>query len=1217
MDNGHRRMQWGTPLVFCAMLCGFLVTAAGFSISDAAWLRDLLILVGLVISVSGGLALFLHRRWNHPPTLSMPGNLAENEERLRLALEGAGLAIWDWDIPSGEQIVSPEWFGMLGYAPDEVGGDFESWKRLVHPADLPGVLAVIDDHLHNRLPFYEVEYRLKTHSGDWKWVLARGRVVVRGPAGQPLRMAGTHRDISGRKEMEARLQAQEERQKSILASMREAVWSFNPDFSKLQYVNAAVEGIYGRPVQDFFDQSDLWLRLIHPDDRLSVAAACQTLAQNDRDEMSYRILLPDGQIRWVRSSATMVRDSYGKPLRVDGITLDITEHKQADEALSHRDAILNAISTTAERLLSTASWHEVLPEMLSNLGQAIQASRAYVFEVYEQQPGEMAARPVGEWTAPGFRPEAFPREPGASPLSSGAMAPISSEASPRKWVFQQSGFGRWQEILSAGQILQGNVTSFPKSEQPYLRKLDIRSLITVPIHTGSGWWGFMGFDDCQAERSWLVVEVDALKVAANVLAAAIQRQLMFEAEREERRVAEELRGIAVVFSQSLNYDSILDRLLEQAPRIVPYDHACVMLVRGDHAYIARERGDERVKPEISPHSSPEKMGASPFSSGALARSFEISQTPNLRRLLETRQPAIIPDTLFDPDWIPLEGYGFRAWAGAPLILGGQVDAILSLVKLEPGFYTQVHAARLSLFSGQASLALRNAQLFAETLEALEHEQHLGEITRAISSELDLPIILQHVVRLAVELAEADAGSMAILDDETQSLSYPYLYNLPQELSLEMETPETGIAWETIYHRQSQMWDDYAALPRANPRWVAAGIHGIIGVPVIAGNTCLGGLSVISYDPEHHFGARDLSLVELVGRQAGVAIQNARLFESAQHRAAEAETLRQAASAVNSALALDEVLNKILEQLETVIPYDSAAIFLVEEDHIQMKAGRGLANLDELMGRKYPGDDQLFQTVEASRLPVILDDAQADPRFEHWGKFSEIHGWIGLALRVREEKIGFLTIDSHQAGAYRMSDGELAQAFADEVAIAIENARLFEQVQRLAITDPLTGLYNRRYFFEAARREFERARRYNSPLAVIMIDLDHFKQVNDNYGHLAGDRVLVAVAVRSRQSLREVDVLARYGGEEFIFLLPQTGIEGASLLADRLRASIMVQPVDSGSQHISVSACIGLAEIDPTCPDVQALIHRADQALYVAKHAGKGKISVWEEQAKSN
>jgi diguanylate cyclase (GGDEF)-like protein/PAS domain S-box-containing protein len=1052
MDKRHRRPPGGIPLAFGAVLAGLLITAAGFVITGPAWLRGLVILPGLALVAAGGWAFFLHQRWNRAASPSLPGELAENEERLRLALEGAGLAIWDRDIASGEQTVSPEWSGMLGYAPGELDGSFQGWQRLVHPDDLPGVLAAIDAHLEDRLPVFEAEYRLKTRGGDWKWVLARGRVVSRGPDGRPLRMAGTHRDIHA--------------------------------------------------------------------------------------------------------------------------------HKQMDEVLSRRDAILNAVSITAEHLLSSETWTEVLPEMLSRLGQAVQASRAYVFEVFEQQPGEMASRQVREWTAPGIRPEATPGVPLIIPI-------------------RQSGFIRWQEILSAGQILQGNVASFPACEQPYLDALGIRSLITVPIHTGSSWWGFMGFDDCQTERAWLPVETDVLKVAANVLAAAIQRHLMFEAEREERRAAEELREIAVVFSQSLNYDSILDRLLEQAPRLVPFDNACVMLVRGGQAYIARQRSDQRQEAEAA--------------QWVTVRSFEIAQTPNLRHLVETRQPMIIADTNSYPGWVPVEGYGFRAWAGVPLILEGQVDAILSLAKLEPGFYTPVHAARLSLFSGQASLALRNAQLFAETLETLEHEQHLGDITRAISSELDLPVILQHVVRLAVELAEAEAGSMAILDDETQTLRYPYLYNLPQELSLEVETPGTGIAWETIYQRQSQMLDEYSSHPLANPHWVAAGIHGLIGVPVIAGNTCLGGLSVFTYDPEHHFNARDLSLVELVGHQAGVAIQNARLFESAQHRAAEAETLRQAASAVNSALALNEVLDKILEQLETVIPYDSAAIFLVEEDHISMKAGRGLADLAELMARQYPLEDRLFMAVEASGQPVVLEDAQTDPRFERWGNYSEIHGWIGLALRVREEKIGYLTIDSHQLGAYHISDGELAQAFADEVAIAIENARLFEQVQRLAITDPLTGLYNRRYFFEAAHREFERARRYNSPLSVIMIDLDHFKDINDTYGHLAGDRVLVAVATRSRQSLREVDVLARYGGEEFIYLLPQTGLEGACLLAERLRACIMDQPVDSGSQHISVTASIGLAEVKADCPDLQALIHRADQALYATKHTIRGTITVWQDE----
>ncbi len=160
------------------------------------------------------------------------------------------------------------------------------------------------------------------------------------------------------------------------------------------------------------------------------------------------------------------------------------------------------------------------------------------------------------------------------------------------------------------------------------------------------------------------------------------------------------------------------------------------------------------------------------------------------------------------------------------------------------------------------------------------------------------------------------------------------------------------------------------------------------------------------------------------------------------------------------------------------------------------------------------------------------------------------------MRARGERIGYLTIDSCKINAYSHTDADLAQAFADEAAIALENARLFEQVHMLAITDPLTGLYNRRYFFDAARREFERSRRYKAPLAVILIDLDHFKGVNDTYGHMAGDHVLITVASRCKQSLRDVSRGPLWG--RGIHLPAAETICQAPPVAERLRERIKEQ-----------------------------------------------------------
>jgi diguanylate cyclase (GGDEF)-like protein len=220
--------------------------------------------------------------------------------------------------------------------------------------------------------------------------------------------------------------------------------------------------------------------------------------------------------------------------------------------------------------------------------------------------------------------------------------------------------------------------------------------------------------------------------------------------------------------------------------------------------------------------------------------------------------------------------------------------------------------------------------------------------------------------------------------------------------------------------------------------------------------------------------------------------------------------------------------------------------------------------------------------------------------------------MGLPLRAHGELIGYLTVDSKQVGAYSQQDAALVQAFADEVAIAISNARLFLQVQHLAITDPLTNLHNRRYFFEAARIEMDRAQRYERPLSIIMLDIDHFKLVNDTYGHLAGDRVLTTVAARCLEKLRSIDLSARYGGEEFVFLLPETDIERAHQVAGRLRAVLMDEPIDASEHQIAISVSLGLAEMGNNCFDLQGLIHRADQALYVTKDTGRGRITAWAE-----
>jgi diguanylate cyclase (GGDEF)-like protein len=192
-------------------------------------------------------------------------------------------------------------------------------------------------------------------------------------------------------------------------------------------------------------------------------------------------------------------------------------------------------------------------------------------------------------------------------------------------------------------------------------------------------------------------------------------------------------------------------------------------------------------------------------------------------------------------------------------------------------------------------------------------------------------------------------------------------------------------------------------------------------------------------------------------------------------------------------------------------------------------------------------------------------------------------------------------------------GQLAQTF-DGMAEALQaeqtkTRRLLTEVQRLAITDELTGLHNRRHFFELAEREFQRVQRFGHPLSAVMLDIDHFKQVNDAYGHFAGDQALREVAGRCAQNVRAIDILGRYGGEEFALLLPETDWVAAQHMAERLARCVADTPIATDRAALSITISAGVAAASPDTPDLLTLLNAADMALSAAKRAGRNRVVV--------
>ncbi|WP_459903855.1 GGDEF domain-containing protein [Catenuloplanes indicus] len=269
--------------------------------------------------------------------------------------------------------------------------------------------------------------------------------------------------------------------------------------------------------------------------------------------------------------------------------------------------------------------------------------------------------------------------------------------------------------------------------------------------------------------------------------------------------------------------------------------------------------------------------------------------------------------------------------------------------------------------------------------------------------------------------------------------------------------------------------------------------------------------------------------------------------------------------------------------------------------LRIAVGRGLlgavaATAEPRRGRVHPDGGPLCPEEPRCRTYVAVpfcpphDDAAADS------------GPAATGVLALYDRLGADDFDDVDLGTLR--------TFAGQAAVAVENVRVHEEAQRLSLTDPVTGLWNYRYLQESIRREVERASRFGRTLAVLVLDLDHFKAVNDTYGHAVGDAVLVEFARRVRAGLREVDLAFRQGGEEFVVLLPETDSDGAATVAERLGAAVRDSPVPvSGGLRVPVTVSIGIAVYPRHGAVAQRVLDAADEAVYAAKRAGRDTYRV--------
>ncbi len=317
--------------------------------------------------------------------------------KLNFVLEGAGLGSWDWNLETNEVAFDERWCTMIGLDPKTTPMQLDTWSSRVHPDDLAAAYRDVQAHVDGKTPSYENIHRMRHADGRWVWILDKGRVTERDSRGRALRFSGTHLDISLQKQVEQDLRDWRQRMELAIRTFDIGIWDWNILEDQL-YWHASMYPIYGLQEQDGPGTYEMWRKALHPDDRESTEKAVADSVSEGRSlQIQFRIVRPDGEIRWIASRASVERDHEGKTRRLFGLNWDITEEREAQLELERQ----RMISIHASRLATLGEMaggiaHEINTPLAIITTRASQLAELLEKETLDRELGRKITRTLEE-----------------------------------------------------------------------------------------------------------------------------------------------------------------------------------------------------------------------------------------------------------------------------------------------------------------------------------------------------------------------------------------------------------------------------------------------------------------------------------------------------------------------------------------------------------------------------------------------------------------------------------------------------------------------------------------------------------------------------------------------------------------------------------------------------------------------------------------------------
>jgi diguanylate cyclase (GGDEF)-like protein/putative nucleotidyltransferase with HDIG domain len=552
-------------------------------------------------------------------------------------------------------------------------------------------------------------------------------------------------------------------------------------------------------------------------------------------------------------------------------------------------------------------------------------------------------------------------------------------------------------------------------------------------------------------------------------------------------------------------------------------------------------------------------------------------------------------------------HGLRSAVVISLQAKEQAFGLLLLGTPDSRRFTPAELRLLLALGHQIGVAVENSYLIQQTSRRSEELHMLNEIGRALSSTLNKEDLLRRLWEELRRLFDVENLYLATFDSARDQIQFDL--ELMKGVRMPKRARPAGNHLTEYILRTRQpvlIRENFVSEVRKLGVDPIRTTGSFCGVPLVAYDHAMGVLCVYA-DNERVYDEGHLELMRVLASEASIAIENARLFQEERTKARHLSLINLISRDAIATLNPDEILAKIAGQLENGLSYDHIGIAILDYTTRELIVSAESGKRRGALGRRIPLDTGLIGQVARTGKAATFRSSINSQNGPH-PVLPDTYAAMALPIFYGDHLHGVLYVETLERADFSEEESLLLHTLADLIAGAFHNAQTFQRAQEQAITDGLTGVKTHRFFMEALSSEWKRSSRAGRSFALVLMDLDRFKFVNDFYGHLEGDLVLQRVGQILETNCRRSDVVARYGGDEFVILMPETTMEQARQLSMKLRGWIASDPL---LREKNISASFGIASYPLHGSAPQELIQVADASMYLSKHQGGNTVSTAE------